>query len=111
MRILFAGTPDIAVPSLKALSAHHDIVGVLTNPDKSSGRGKKVQFSPVKEAALELGLTIFQPQKLTVEIRQEIKDLGAEVLICIAYGKIFSQAFLDLFPGGESICTHLACLI
>ncbi|MDA3955748.1 methionyl-tRNA formyltransferase [Oceanispirochaeta sp.] len=100
MRILFAGTPDIAVPSLNALAFHYDIAGVLTNPDKARGRGKQVQFSPVKKAALELGLPVFQPSKLTADFREEIQALSADLLVCLAYGKIFSQTFMDLFPKG-----------
>jgi len=100
MRILFAGTPDIAVPSLRALAEHHEIAGVLTNPDTVQGRGHKLQFSPVKEAALELNLPVYQPAKLNSLFFDEIRDKGAEILICIAYGKIFPQSFLDLFPRG-----------
>ena len=58
MRILFAGTPYIAIPSLQALAEHHEVVAVLTNPDKTKGRGRKVTPSPVKEAAVELNLTV-----------------------------------------------------
>ncbi len=100
MRILFAGTPDIGVPSLKALAGQHEIVGVLTNPDRTKGRGRKVMASHVKEAALELGLPVLQPHKLDEEFRDEVKRLKPELLVCIAYGKIFRQAFLDLFPLG-----------
>jgi len=100
MRLIFAGTPEIAVPSLKALAAHHEVVGVLTNPDTMQGRGKKIQFSPVKEAALDLGLEVLQPEKLKNLDYDEILHRGAEILICIAYGKIFPQSFLDLFPRG-----------
>jgi len=100
MRILFAGTPDIAVPSLQELSEEHDVVGVLTNPDRTKGRGKRIQYSPVKEKALELGLPVFQPLKLSADFSEEIKQTGAEILICIAYGKIFSSSFLSVFPRG-----------
>ncbi len=100
MRILFAGTPDIAVPSLRTLAEHHDVVAVLTNPDRTKGRGRKVMASPVKEAALELGLPILQPHKLDQEFRDSVGELKPELLVCIAYGKIFRQAFLDLFPRG-----------
>ena len=100
MRILFAGTPDIAVPSLYALAEHHQVVGVLTNPDRTKGRGRKVMASLVKEAALELELPILQPHKLDEEFHQTVKDLKPELLVCIAYGKIFRESFLDLFPRG-----------
>lgn len=100
MRVIFAGTPEIAVPSLKAVAGEHEIVAVLTNPDRAKGRGKKMQFSPVKEAALELGLNVLQPQKLNAEFREIAADLKPDILICIAYGKIFGPAFLALFPEG-----------
>lgn len=99
MKILFAGTPEIAVPSLEACNAWGQVVGVLTNPDRPKGRGKKMIASPVKEKALELGLPLLQPWKLN-EAMDEIESLGADILVCVAYGKIFSQAFLDLFPMG-----------
>ncbi len=100
MRILFAGTPEIAVPSLKALAEHHEVVGVLTNPDKTKGRGRKVAPSPVKEAGEALNLPVLQPHKLDHELREQVKALKPELLVCIAYGKIFRQVFLDLFPRG-----------
>ncbi|MDC7241455.1 MAG: methionyl-tRNA formyltransferase [Spirochaetales bacterium] len=100
MRVVFAGTPDIAVPSLKAVASHHEVVGVLTNPDRGSGRGKKLHHSPVKDAALELGLNVLQPDRLNGEFREVIKALNPDILICIAYGKIFGPLFLGLFPRG-----------
>ncbi|MDC7232274.1 MAG: methionyl-tRNA formyltransferase [Spirochaetales bacterium] len=100
MRVLFAGTPDIAVPSLRALAGKHEVVGVLTNPDSRQGRGKKVHHSPVKEAALELGLNVLQPVKLNGEFRDIVKDLNPDILVCFAYSKIFGPLFMSLFPRG-----------
>ena len=100
MRVVFAGTPDIAVPSLKAVASEHEVVGVLTNPDRGSGRGKKLHHSPVKEAALELGLNVLQPDRLNGEFRKTVESLRPDILICIAYGKIFGPLFLELFPRG-----------
>ncbi len=100
MRILFAGTPQMAVPTLEALNECFEICGVLTNPDKAQGRGRKLQPSPVKEKALELGLPLYQPEKLNREFREQVALLKPDILVCIAYGKIFRQAFLDLFPMG-----------
>ncbi|OQY33371.1 MAG: methionyl-tRNA formyltransferase [Spirochaetaceae bacterium 4572_59] len=100
MRVLFAGTPDIAVPSLKTLAASHTVVAVLTNPDKTKGRGRKVMVSHVKEAALELDLPLLQPYKLDADLRDAVAALKPDLLVCIAYGKIFRQVFLDLFPLG-----------
>ncbi len=100
MRILFAGTPDIAVPALRALAPVHELAGVLTNPDRPRGRGKKMRYSPVKEEALALGLPLFQPEKLDAPFCETIKELGAELLVCLAYGRIFPPSFLGIFPRG-----------
>ncbi len=100
MRVLFAGTPEIAVPSLKALAAQHTVVGVLTNPDRARGRGRTAEPPPVKQAAQELGLPVFQPHTLKGEARQLLSPLGADILVVFAYGRIFGPMFLDLFPEG-----------
>ena len=99
MRILFAGTPEIAVPSLKMLSSQFEVI-VLTNGDKLSGRGRKIVFSPVKEAALELGLRILQPKELDGELIREVLELKADLLVVVAYGRIFKEEFLHAFPLG-----------
>ncbi len=100
MRIVFAGTPSIAVPSLIALSEKYEIAAVLTNPDRATGRGRKIISSPIKETALELGLKILQPEKLDEDFITEIKGLNADLLVLIAFGQIFRKSFLDLFPLG-----------
>lgn len=100
MRILFAGTPDIAVPSLRALADKFDVCAVLTNPDRATGRGRKIICSPVKEAALELGLPVLQPENLDESFLEEVRGLNADLLAVIAFGRIFRQNFLDLFPLG-----------
>ncbi|MFP4362810.1 MAG: methionyl-tRNA formyltransferase [Spirochaetia bacterium] len=100
MRIFFAGTPEIAVPSLEALQGEHEIVGVLTNPDSKKGRGRKLSASPVKQAALVNNLAVFQPERLHKEFYKTVEDLKPELLVVVAYGKIFRQSFLDLFPNG-----------
>ena len=99
-RILFAGTPEIAVPLLRALAQTCNVVGVITSMDKSSGRSAKLCPSPVKTAALELGLPVLQFDSLKKEARQAVRDLGANVLVTFAYGKIFGPMFLALFPNG-----------
>ena len=99
-RILFAGTPDIAVPLLKALASSCNVVGVLTAVDKSVGRSAKLCPSPVKVAALELGLPVLQFESLKKEARMAVRELGANVLVTFAYGKIFGPMFLSLFPNG-----------
>lgn len=100
MRVLFAGTPEIAVPSLKAVAAQHNVVGVLTNPDRARGRGRTPEPPPVKQAAEELGLPVFQPPMLKAEARQLLSPLKADILVVFAYGRIFGPKFLSLFPEG-----------
>ena len=100
-RILFAGTPEISVPLLKALCSRFEVVGVLTACDKSVGRSKALVPSPVKSAAIEAGLPVLQFESLRTEARAAVKDLGADTLVTFAYGKIFGPKFLDLFPAGR----------
>ncbi|MFP4267392.1 MAG: methionyl-tRNA formyltransferase [Spirochaetaceae bacterium] len=100
MRILFAGTSEIAVLSLEKIAASFEPVGVLTSPDKKRGRGKKLSYSPVKEKALELGLEVLQPDTLRAEARERISLLEPDLLAVFAYGKIFGPKFLSLFPLG-----------
>lgn len=100
MKILFAGTSEIAVPSVKALSDTIGLDGVLTSPDAPSGRGKKVVSSPVCRAAEYLHLQIFTPNKLDASFIEEIRDLHFDILVVFAYGKIFKKEFLDIFPLG-----------
>jgi methionyl-tRNA formyltransferase len=87
MKIVFLGTPDFAVASLKALFENgHKVVGVVTMPDKKSGRGMKLQQSPVKKYAVEKGLHVMQPINLKdTEFQQELRSLGADVQIIVAF--------------------------
>lgn len=104
LRILFAGTPEIAVPTLRALAARFDVVGVLTNPDRVRSRGRKVTPSPVKACADELGLPVIQPEHLYREAREQVSALRPDILVSFAYGRMFGPKFLDLFPlGGVNI--------
>ncbi len=98
LRVAFAGTPDFAVPPLEALRASgHELVGVLTQPDRPKGRGQQLAASPVKQAAQRHGLTVLQPQSLKNEAaRAEVAALRADVLVVVAYGLILPQAVLDL---------------
>ena len=100
MNVLFAGSPGIAVESLKFLHRHATICGVLTSPDKPAGRGRKVYPSPVKAAAEELGLPVLQPPRLNRQARDEIKELKPNLLAVFAYSKIFGPKFLALFDTG-----------
>ncbi len=104
MTILFAGTPEIGVPTLDILGNNFEVCAVLTNPDRAKGRKKVLYPSPVKEKALELNITVMQPEKLDSEFFSDVKALKPDLLVCIAYGKIFKKEFLDLFPlGGLNI--------
>lgn len=102
MKILFAGTPEIAVPSLEALiqSSEAEVVAVLTNPDRPVGRGHQIEASPVKRKALEAGLRVYQPEKPDESFFDVIRFLRPDLLVVFAYGKIFSADFLSLFPKG-----------
>lgn len=100
MRILFAGTPEIAVPSLQAVAREFEVAAVLTNPDKRKGRSKKLIPPPVKKAALELEIPVYQFTSLRTEARESISQLHADVLAVFAYGRIFGPKFLSLFPKG-----------
>jgi len=100
MRILFAGTPALAVPSLQKAAHAHEVVAVLTSPDQPSGRGRASACPPVKEAASRLGLRVLQPEKLDAAFLEEVKSLTPDLLVVAAFGKIFRKSLLDLFPLG-----------
>lgn len=111
MRILFMGTPEFAVASLRRLVEEgHTICGVLTQPDKPRNRGHKVTFSPVKEYALSVGLDVYQPVTLRDEAALElVKGLAPELTVVAAYGKLLPEAILAVPPLG-SINVHSSLL-
>lgn len=98
MRIIYAGTPEFAVPALQGLiDAGHDIVMVLTQPDRPSGRGMQLKASPVKQLALQHGLQVFQPESLKpADVQEQIAAANADVLIVAAYGLIIPTAVLNI---------------
>ena len=100
MKVVFFGTPQFAVPSLKALLAHSDfeVAAVVTQPDKRRGRGGKVSPSPVKAAALEAGCPVWQPAKIKkdAETLEKLDALNADAFVVIAYGQILSQSMLNM---------------
>ncbi|PHM60887.1 bifunctional UDP-glucuronic acid decarboxylase/UDP-4-amino-4-deoxy-L-arabinose formyltransferase [Xenorhabdus stockiae] len=102
LRIIFAGTPDFAAHHLAALlKSQHKIVGVLTQPDKPAGRGKKLTPSPVKVLAEEHHVPVFQPKTLrTEESQQWVMEQQADIMVVVAYGLILPQAVLDMPPLG-----------
>lgn len=111
MRIVFMGTPQAAVPTLKRLVADgHEIVAVWTQPDKPSGRGNRVAPSPVKEVALTHGLTVHQPAKVkTAESHSLFESHNADLAVVVAYGRILPAKFLRA-PKRGCINVHFSLL-
>ena len=103
LKVLFAGTPDVAVPSLKLLAQdteHFEVVAVLTRPDAPTGRGRKLVANPVKQAALELGLPVIESDPSEETFVSELAATGAQAAAVVAYGKILKQDVLDALPMG-----------
>ncbi|MDP2807642.1 MAG: methionyl-tRNA formyltransferase [bacterium] len=98
MQIVFMGTPAFAVPTLEALHHKgHEILAVFAQPDRPSGRGRSIAFSPVKQKAMELGFAVHQPETLkTVQTVQTISNLKLDVLVVVAYGLLLPQNILDI---------------
>lgn len=111
LRIVFMGTPDFAVPSLKALvEAGYEIAGVVTQPDRPKGRGKKVLPSPVKEAAINMGLSVLQPKKIGLpEFVDYLRILSPEVIVVVAFGQILPVDVLEI-PSHGCINVHASLL-
>lgn len=111
MRIVFMGTPDFAVSTLKSLiDSRHEVIAVVTQPDKPKGRGGKMQFTPVKEAALEAGIEVYQPQKAKdEEFVKFIRKLAPDVMVVVAYGQILTKEMLDI-PKYGCINVHASLL-
>ena len=111
MRILFMGTSGFAVPALKALLAsEHEVVGVVTQPDRPAGRGRQARLSPVKEVALEAGFPIHQPEK----VREEsfialVREMSPDAIVVAAFGQIIPKAILEI-PRFGSINVHASLL-
>lgn len=98
MRVLFMGTPDFAIPTLKALATRHDVVCVVSQPDKPKGRGMQLQPTPVKAAAMELGIEVRQPITLKDQaFLPDLEELRPDVIVVVAYGKILPEYVLN-FP-------------
>ena len=97
MRIVFAGTPDFAVPSLRAAAKRNEVVAVFTQPDRPAGRGRGLAPSAVKRAAQELALPVYQPENFrNVAARKVLVDLKPDLLVVVAYGLILPQSVLDI---------------
>ena len=110
MRLLFMGTPGFAVPTLrKLLSGRHQVGGVFTQPDRPSGRGRKLAIGPVKQLALQSGLPVYQPERLAPEEWKVLVETTADVLVVVAYGKILPPWLFNLPPHG-AINVHASLL-
>ncbi len=111
MRVVFMGTPDIAATCLKKILADgFEVVGVYTQPDRPKGRGMKLQFSPVKEVALENGIPVFQPENFREEESvAQLRELKPDVCAVVAYGRILPQKVLDI-PSVACVNIHASLL-
>jgi methionyl-tRNA formyltransferase len=101
MRVIFMGSPEFALPSLHVLAQDFDLVGVITQPDRPAGRGRRLTSSPVKLAALDLGISPLQPRRLSdPEVLIYLKQLDPHLIIVTAFGQILPSSILDLPPFG-----------
>jgi methionyl-tRNA formyltransferase len=101
VRVVFMGSPEFAVPCLRALHEHHDVALVVSQPDKPAGRGGQLTAPAVKVAAIELGRSVIQPRSAkTGELRDALVASGAELAVVVAYGKILPKAVLEALPHG-----------
>jgi len=97
MRIVFAGTPEFAVSSLRAAARHHEVVAVYTQPDRPAGRGRGLAPSPVKLEAVARGIPVYQPESLKDEAAQrQLRDLQPDLMVVVAYGLILPRAVLAI---------------
>ncbi|HEX8872469.1 MAG TPA: formyltransferase family protein, partial [Candidatus Acidoferrum sp.] len=99
LRLLFCGTPQFAVPSLKHLLAQPDfeVAGVFTQPDRPRGRGGEISFSAVKEAALTAGVAVHQPAKIRApEVEAQLREAAPDAMVIIAYGQIIPARLLGI---------------
>ena len=102
MKVIFMGTPDFSVGTLEALiEAGHDVVLAVTQPDKPKGRGKEMQFTPVKECALKHGIPVYQPKKVREpECIEELRKYEADIMVVIAFGQILPKEILEMTTYG-----------
>ena len=102
MKVVFMGTPDFSVGTLEALvEAGHEVVLVVTQPDKPKGRGKEMQFTPVKECALKYNIPVFQPRRVReTECIEELRKYPADIMVVVAFGQILPKEILEMTPYG-----------
>ena len=111
MKIVFMGTPEFAVPSLKMLLNYPgaEVAGVFTQPDRPKGRGNKLTASPVKQTALEAGIPVFQPEKIRKTGLEDLRELKPDLCVTAAFGQILSREILDV-PRLGNINVHASLL-
>ena len=110
MRIVFMGTPEFSVPTLEALIAHHDVIAVVTQPDKPKGRGKAIAFPPVKETALAHDIPVYQPVKVREEgFVKMLRDMAPDAIVVVAFGQILPESILNI-PKYGCINVHASLL-
>ena len=110
MKVLFYGTPEFAVPTLEALLERHDVIAVVTQPDRPAGRGQRVSASAVKQRAVAAGVPVLQPVRVRdPEWPERLAHLGAEIAVVVAFGQILPKAVLDA-PRRGSINVHASLL-
>ena len=109
-RIVFMGTPEFAVPALQRLIQQHEVVAVVTQPDRPAGRNRQVQMSPVKQVAVAAGIPVFQPERLRrPEAIEALRQWPADVFVVAAFGQILPQVVLDM-PAHGSLNIHASLL-
>ena len=100
-RVVFMGSPEFAVPVLRALSGDYNVVGVVTQPDRPAGRGRELKLPPVKKLAADLGLSVIQPEKLRVpDVMEQLRSWAPELIVVAAFGQILRSDVLSLPPQG-----------
>jgi methionyl-tRNA formyltransferase len=111
MKVVFMGTPDFSVGTLKAIvEAGHEVAAVVTQPDKPKGRGGAMSFSDVKQAAIELGLLVLQPKRARdEEFVNELRKINPDVIVVVAFGQILSKEILDM-PKYGCVNVHASLL-
>jgi len=101
MHLIFLGTPAFAVPTLEAVARKHEVISVVTQPDRPKGRGQELAASPVKQAAVRLGLPVYQPERIRrPEAQAHLAALAPEIMIVVGYGQIIPQSVIDMAPRG-----------
>jgi methionyl-tRNA formyltransferase len=111
LRIVFAGTPEFAVPCLRACARHGEVVAAYTQPDRPAGRGRGLQPSPVKLEAVQRGIPVHQPENFrSAASKAELRALQPDLMVVVAYGLLLPQSVLDIPPRmAAGTCTPRCC--